>query len=101
MTLPRKPYLLLAGAVLVALVLLALSQSGPPSVAGPMMVTTDTPAYCNDLAAQVAAAQRAHPAAQPEAARLAREGRQMCDNGLIRGGLLRLRRALLLLRGQR
>jgi hypothetical protein len=29
---------------------------------------------------------------------LAMEGQRMCDRGLVRGGILRLRRALLLLR---
>ncbi len=75
----------------------ALSQSPPASPPDPLTVTTDTPEYCNNLAARVAAAQHSRAAAQPEAQRLADEGQQMCDAGLIRGGLARLRRALLLL----
>jgi hypothetical protein len=75
----------------------ALSQSPPAAPPGPLTVTTDTAEYCNSLAGRVAAEQRNRPAAQPEAQRLADEGQRMCDAGLIRGGLTRLRRALLLL----
>jgi hypothetical protein len=90
-------HVLLAGAALAALALLVLSQAGAPSDPGPMTVTTDTIAYCDELAEKVDAEREAHPPGDPEIGRLAAEGRQMCDTGLIRGGLIRLRRALLLL----
>ena len=75
----------------------ALSQSPTVAPPGPLRVTTDTAEYCNDLADRVAVEQRAHPAAQPEVQMLAEEGQHMCGTGLIRCGLTRLRRALLLL----
>jgi hypothetical protein len=80
----------------------ALSQSAPPppSSAGPMRVTTDTPEYCETLADRVQRAQHIRPSAEPEAEELAEEGHSMCHAGLIRGGLVRLRRALMLLRQQ-
>jgi len=79
----------------------ALSQSEPVPSADPMRVTTDTPQYCDTLANQVAQASRAHPAAMPQAKSLAAEGQRMCDEGLIRGGLARLRRALLMLQSSK
>ena len=79
----------------------ALSQSEPVPSADPMRVTSDTPQYCDTLANQVAQASRAHPAAMPQAKSLAAEGQRMCDEGLIRGGLARLRRALLMLQSSK
>ncbi len=79
----------------------AVSQSPPPAQpavqsGGPLRVTSDTAEYCDDLAGQVATERERRPAPQPEAEVLAQEGQHMCDSGLIRGGLVRLRRALLL-----
>ena len=81
----------------------ALSQSPPPATtAGPLTVTTDTQAYCDNLAARIQAERQTHPAAaKPEVESLAQEGQHMCDHGLIRGGLIRLRRAWLMLEGQK
>jgi hypothetical protein len=73
------------------------SQS-PPAPTGPLKVTTDTPEYCDSLASQFAAARSSRHSAQPEVEKLAQEGQHMCNTGLIRGGLARLRRALLMLR---
>ncbi len=56
-------------------------------------LTTDTPAYCTQLAHDVAA----RHSALPEVERLLTEGEAMCGRGQIRGGILRLRRALLIL----
>jgi len=66
----------------------------------PMRVMSDTPEYCWHLAGEVAAAQRAVLNPSPDVRVLAHEGRRMCRIGLTRGGILRLRRALLLLRGE-
>jgi hypothetical protein len=77
----------------------ALSQTSPTS-GRPMRVTTDTPEYCDDLAGRVEAASRAHPVAAAQVQSLASEGRQMCNIGLIRGGLARLRRALIVLQSE-
>jgi hypothetical protein len=76
----------------------ALSQSAPPPSTTPMRVTTDTPEYCETLAERVQRAERVRPDVAPKVQELAAEGHSMCRTGLIRGGLARLRRALLLLR---
>lgn len=75
----------------------ALSQSQSGSPPAPLTVTTDTPAYCDGLAARIAAERQRQVTTQPEVESLAAEGQHMCDHGLIRGGLLRLRRALIML----
>jgi hypothetical protein len=80
--------------------LASAAADGAPREPGPMQVTTDTPAYCWQLAAEVAEARRAVPAAPPGVRVLVNEGQRMCGNGMVRGGILRLRRALLLLRSE-
>ena len=64
---------------------------------GPLRVTTDTVEYCGHLAGRIAVAQRTTTTANPEAESLAAQGRHMCEIGRIRGGIARLRRALLML----
>jgi len=76
------------------------AADGASKEPGPMQVTTDTPQYCWQLAAEVAATRRAVPAAPPGVRVLADEGQRMCGNGMVRGGILRLRRALMLLRNE-
>ncbi len=56
-------------------------------------LTTDTPAYCTQLARQVAD----RHSQVLDVQRLLGEGREMCERGQIRGGIRRLRRALVLL----
>jgi hypothetical protein len=64
----------------------------------PSIVTTDTPEYCQKLFDRVSQAIRATTAPPPlEVASLSTEGERMCHDGLTRGGILRLRRALLIL----
>ena len=58
-----------------------------------LALTTDTPAYCAQLARQV----EARHSTMMDVQRLLAEGRQMCDHGEIMGGVKRLRRALVLL----
>jgi hypothetical protein len=78
--------------------LLPASGQGLPAESDRMRVMSDTPEYCWHLANEVAAAQRETRNLPPDVRFLAVEGQRMCDRGLIRGGILRLRRALLLLR---
>lgn len=60
-----------------------------------VQVTTDTVAYCEQLHDRVEAMMRAGTGAPPmEVTLLSSEGQRMCDNGLARGGILRLRRAI-------
>ncbi len=64
----------------------------------PMQLLTDTPHYCAELLDEVEAAQQAlvEPA-PPAVERLTDEGRQLCLLGEVRGGVTRLRRAMVLL----
>jgi hypothetical protein len=63
-----------------------------------MRIITDTPEYCWHLANEVAATPREFRLLPPDVRVLAVEGQRMCDHGLIRGGIIRLRRALMMLR---
>jgi hypothetical protein len=81
------PVLLISPAVLAQ----SLSDQAPAPI------TTDTPAYCAELARQMA--QEPDPPRMAQS--LLREGKFLCDEGQIRGGLARLRRALMLTREQR
>jgi hypothetical protein len=80
----------------------ALSQPAPPPPsAGPARVTSDTAEFCERLAERVARAEQMRPNAPRQVEELAEEGHSMCSVGLIRGGLVRLRRALLMLRSEK
>ncbi len=61
----------------------------------PMPVTTDTPDYCLSLARRM----EATGSMPPQIRVLWEEGRDMCLRGHIRGGLARLRRAMMISRG--
>ena len=74
------------------LMLLATSPcfaADPPSFA----LTSDTGAYCAQLSKQVAD----RHSTSLDVQRLLAEGRDMCDRGQVRGGIRRLRRALVML----
>jgi hypothetical protein len=60
----------------------------------PVSVITDTWEYCSQLEARIAQRPN-HPG---EVRRLELEGRRMCDHGDVRGGIARLRQALVLLK---
>ena len=64
---------------------------------GPLRVTTDTAEYCGHLAGRIATVEQTQPAGHPTADTLAAEGQHMCAIGHVRGGIARLRRALMLL----
>ena len=67
----------------------------------PQQVTTDTPEYCLQLLDRVSEMVRVAGSPPPqEVAFLSSEGQRMCDQGQTRGGILRLRRALLLMMHQ-
>ena len=67
----------------------------------PMRVTTDTLEYCVELHGRVDEMVRVAPSPPPELTSLETEGQRLCDSGQLRGGILRLRRALMLLLNQR
>jgi hypothetical protein len=64
----------------------------------PAEVTTDTPQYCLQLLDQVSAMVRIRASTPQEVTSLTTDGQRMCDQGKTRGGIMRLRRALVLLR---
>ena len=76
----------------------------PPPVADvpPAKVTSDSPEFCAQLADQLRQERHARdPAPVPEEVRLlSAEGKKMCHEGHLRPGILRLRRALQILRGE-
>jgi hypothetical protein len=83
------------------LVLGAVLISPVPVVgqAPPQRVISDTPEYCLQLLDRVSELVRVASAPPPqEVTSLSSEGQRMCDQGQTRGGILRLRRALMLMR---
>jgi hypothetical protein len=64
----------------------------------PAQVTTDTPQYCLLLLDRVSELVRINTHPPEEVTDLSTEGQRMCDQGQTRGGIMRLRRALALLR---
>ena len=91
----------LAGGV-ICLGLLAVMLGAAP-VSGqqrPQQVTSDTPEYCLRLFDRVSELVRVVESPPPEVTSLSSEGQKMCDQGQTRGGILRLRRALLMLTQQ-
>ncbi len=73
----------------------ALAQAIQSPGQDAVTVTTDTAEYCLGLADRMDT-----EGDMPAHARvLWRSGRTMCENGHVRGGLLRLRRAMQMLRG--
>lgn len=62
------------------------------------LVTTDTPEYCLQLLDRVSELVRVAATPPPqEVTSLSSEGQRMCDQGQTRGGILRLRRALVMM----
>lgn len=69
--------------------------------APPQKITSDTPAYCLHLLDRLSEMVRTGQIPPPrEVTFLSSEGRRMCDQGQTRGGIMRLRRALMLLMHQ-
>ncbi|WP_428374776.1 hypothetical protein [Lichenicoccus sp.] len=66
------------------------------SPAGALVITTDSDAYCRTLSKAI----DAHGALPREVSDLERQGEGLCGAGKIRSGIVRLRRALLVLRKQ-
>jgi hypothetical protein len=62
-------------------------------------VITHTREYCEELSARAGQLRLAHGRGPAEAALLAAEGDRLCAQGQIRPGIMRLRRAIMLLRG--
>ncbi len=96
----RKPrrmrsFLLASGGALVLVAAIVISLL---PVEDATRVITDTPDYCNQLYHQASTeAQKTPITLAPEVDTLIERGREMCHAGQIRGGIIRLRRALMLM----
>jgi hypothetical protein len=78
---------------------IVFSMNGLRAQDQPERVTSDTPEYCMHLLDEVSALVRVAPASPPEeVTSLSTEGQKMCVHGQTKGGILRLRRALVLMR---
>jgi hypothetical protein len=65
---------------------------------GAVQITSDTPEYCLHLLDVVSAMVRQAVQPPPRAVSdLSSEGQRMCDHGQTRGGIMRLRKALVLM----
>ena len=64
----------------------------------PMEVTSDSPAYCQQLAARIVVERQRARKPAPEIDALLDRGQRLCAAGRVRPGLNRLRHALLELR---
>ncbi len=87
----------LAVALVVGILGAGASSRAEPSDSRTLVVTSDTSAYCRTLSEMIAA-RRPLPR---EVRELKSQGDGMCQQGEIRGGITRLRRALLVLRSER
>lgn len=75
-----------------------IADSGEARSVSPMEVTTDTPEYCTHLFDRVSELVRLATVPVPhEVNDLTGEGQRMCDHGQTRGGIMRLRSALMLM----
>jgi hypothetical protein len=87
-----------AGLGLAAVLVSATPVLGQPA---PQRVTSDTPEYCLRLSDRVSELVRVtSPPPPEEVTALSSEGHRMCDQGQTRGGILRLRRALMMMMHQ-
>ncbi len=77
----------------------AVIGQGDPKGA-PLRVLTHTLEHCRELAHRAAALRAQAAAPNAEANLLASEGERLCTHGQLRPGIIRLRRAVMLLRGE-
>lgn len=74
------------------------AAQAPDTIGKPMEVTTDTPEYCLHLLDRVSDLVRLAMAPIPrEVTDLTTEGQRMCSHGQTRGGIMRLRSALMMM----
>lgn len=75
-----------------------VSAQGQRVPGAPVEVTSDTREYCLELLDRVSDLVRLSAApVPPDVTTLSTEGEKLCDNGQLRGGILRLRRALMMM----
>ena len=91
---------------LLALLLVGAAHAGTVRAQQPreapevLRVITGTKEYCDQLSTRVVALRRQRTSKLTEADLLAGEGDRLCASGQIRPGIMRLRRAIMLLRGE-
>jgi hypothetical protein len=100
--LPARPFTTVG--LLVALGALPSISAGPNTAAAqsaqaaPMIITTDTPEYCLQLLDRVSELVRLAATPIPrEVTDLTTEGHRMCEHGQTRGGIMRIRSALMIM----
>ena len=93
--------LLTAPRLLIALGALSAFSLGPAAaqnLSNPLEVTSDTPEYCLHLLDRVSEMVREATAPVPrDVTDLTTEGHRMCEHGQTRGGIMRLRSALMMM----
>jgi hypothetical protein len=88
----------LAGLTFLSFIAMVVVSGYSPDVGqAPIVVTSDTNAYCRELLTRIEDFLRASPVIPPVAVRLAEDGRQRCSSGDIRQGILRLRQAVVII----
>ncbi len=90
----------MAAALLAAGLVACWSDARASNQGEPVRVITHTRQYCVELSLRAAALRQTAPAPLEEASVLAAEGDRLCGQGQIRRGIVRLRRAIMLLRAQ-
>jgi hypothetical protein len=88
-----------SAALLVSLASLAFAPSMPSGAqSSALEVTSDTPEYCLRLLDRLSDLVHASPTPPPAAVtNLSTDGQRMCDQGQTRAGIVRLRRAWMLM----
>lgn len=84
-----------APSVPVLICLMAMTAGHAVAEDAPAAITTDSQAYCVQLRDRVEQLRLSATVPPPrEVMDLSADGQRLCDNGLVRGGIMRLRRAL-------
>src|SRR5471030_1394631 len=95
---PRFAYLVVSLIALLPISAASVSAQVGPAQAGPIEITTDTREYCQKLLNRIGELVRLATAPVPRnATDLTTEGQRMCDHGQTRGGIMRLRSAVMLM----
>ncbi len=88
----------LAGLTATALGMVLIAAVPSVGSLAPAVVTTDTPAYCRELSEKLAELIRIAPRPpEDEVLSMGTDGRHLCQTGQVRGGILRLRRSVLVM----
>ncbi|MFM9935348.1 MAG: hypothetical protein ACKVOL_04030 [Novosphingobium sp.] len=96
----HRPARALAAALLLAGFVGCWTHARASAPAEPVPVITHTRQYCDELSERAASLYRKASPPLEEARLLAAEGDRLCSQGQIRPGIIRLRRAIMLLRVQ-